>query len=200
MKVIVALIGKAGAGKDTILNHICANYPEYNKIVSCTTRPIRDNERDGEDYHFITNEDFIQKVLNGDMLEATEFNGWHYGTMKSSLIDGINIGVFNPEGFDCLTQIPIKDVHVIGFYIKCDDKERLLRQLNREQKPNVKEIIRRYSTDEMDFAELDEQKVPHITELDNSIEEMLDWNVAAIPLIVYGEISKPQRVVKIVKA
>lgn len=199
-KIIVALMGKAGAGKDTILNKICTDHPEFNKIISCTTRPMRDNEHDGEDYHFITNKDFIQKVLNGDMLEATEFNGWHYGTMKSSLANGINIGVFNPEGFDCLTQIPIKDVHVIGFYIKCNDKERLLRQLNREQNPDIKEIIRRYSTDEMDFTELDEQKVPHITELDNSVERMFDQNVAAIPLIVYNKMAEIQPVDKIVKA
>ena len=144
MKIIVALMGKAGAGKTSILNALCAEHPEYHKIVSCTTRPMRDNEKEGEDYHFLSDSQFIEKIMNGDMLEVTEFNGWHYGTMKSSLIDGINIGVFNPEGYDCLTQIPIKDVKIIGIYIRCHDKERLIRQLNRELEPNVQEIIRRY--------------------------------------------------------
>lgn len=154
-KVIIALIGKAGAGKDTILNKLGELHPEYHKIISCTTRPMRENEVQDIDYHFISHEDFIQKIMNGDMLEASEFNNWHYGTLKSDLIDGINIGVFNPEGYDALTQIPVKGVQVIGFYITCNNKERLLRQLNREKYPDVDEIIRRYTTDEQDFYELD---------------------------------------------
>ena len=66
------------------------------------------------------------------MLEATYFNGWHYGTSKNSLVDGINIGVFNPGGYDCLIQIPEDEVKLIGFYIIASDKTRMLRQLNRE--------------------------------------------------------------------
>ena len=95
----------------------------------------------------------MQKVLNGDMLEATYFNEWHYGTMASSLKEGVNIGVFNPEGFDCLTSSPLEDVIIYGYYIDCSDKERMLRQLNREDKPNVSEICRRYFADEEDFNE-----------------------------------------------
>lgn len=189
MKIIVALMGKAGAGKDTLLNKICAEYPEYHKIVSCTTRPMRDNEKEGEDYHFLSVSQFIEKVMNGDMLEATEFNGWHYGTIKSSLIDGINIGVFNPEGYDCLTQIPMKDVKIIGIYIRCNDKERLIRQLNREFEPNVKEIIRRYQTDEDDFIALDNKQLPQVVEFYNDTPIQLDTIVMTIHnyIELYGQ-------------
>ena len=182
-------MGKAGAGKDTLLNKICTEHSNYHKIVSCTTRPMRENEIDGQDYHFISHEEFTKKVLNGDMLEATEFNGWYYGTMKSSLVDGINIGVFNPEGYDCLTQIPIEDVYVIGFYIKCNDKERLLRQLNREQNPNIKEIIRRYNTDEIDFSELDEGKVSFVFHFNNNTEAQFNQIISLIPELVCEEIA-----------
>ena len=177
-------MGKAGAGKDTLLNKICAEYPEYHKIVSCTTRPMRDNEKEGEDYHFLSVSQFIEKVMNGDMLEATEFNGWHYGTMKSSLIDGINIGVFNPEGYDCLTQIPMKDVKILGFYIQCDDKERLLRQLNREHHPNVEEIWRRYKTDETDFLELDQGKLPSVYRVSNETPAHMEAVIKLIPVLI----------------
>ena len=189
MKIIVALMGKAGAGKTSILNALCAEYPEYHKIVSCTTRPMRDNEKEGEDYHFLSDSQFIEKIMNGDMLEVTEFNGWHYGTMKSSLIDGINIGVFNPEGYDCLTQIPIKDVKIIGIYIRCHDKERLIRQLNRELEPNVKEIIRRYQTDENDFIALDNKQLPQVIEFYNDTPMQIDSIVMAIHnyIELYGQ-------------
>lgn len=150
-KIIVAICGKSGSGKDTIAKHLVSMSPSWNMIVSCTTRPKRDNEVDGEDYYFITNEEFEQKLLNGDMLEATFFNNWHYGTMESTLKPGINVGVFDPAGFEILASDPPKDTIVIGFYITCPDKVRLMRSLMREEDPDVKEIVRRYSTDETDF-------------------------------------------------
>jgi guanylate kinase len=155
MKIIIALIGKSGAGKDTILKELCLRNPFYNNIVSCTTRPPRENEMNGIDYYFISDQLFAEKILNGDMLEATMFNNWGYGTMLSSLKDGINIGVFNPDGFRYLTELHNDNIKVIGFYVHCNDKIRLLRQLNRESDPDVKEIVRRYTTDEFDFSELE---------------------------------------------
>lgn len=189
MKIIIALMGKAGAGKDTLLNKICDKHPNYHKIISCTTRPMRENEKNGQDYYFLSHEDFVQKVLNGDMLEVTGFNGWHYGTMKSGLAEGINIGIFNPEGYDCLTQMPIEDTYVIGFYIQCNDKERLLRQLHREKQPDVKEIVRRYNTDEIDFLELDEGTVPFVFSFDNETEAQFNELVSLIPDLVCEEIA-----------
>lgn len=151
---IVALMGKAGTGKDTILKIITHSYPDkFNEIVSCTTRPPREGEVDGVNYHFLTVPQFTEKILNGDMLEATEFNGWHYGTLKSSLLkDKINIGVFNPAGIYCLMEDHSIDLQV--FWIFANDKERIIRQLKREENPNIKEIFRRYKADERDFADL----------------------------------------------
>lgn len=151
MKIVVALIGKAGAGKDTIAKRLCQLHPNYNMIISCTTRPMREGEEDGINYYYLSNEEFITHIINGDMLEVTEFNNWQYGTLKSTLKDGINIGIFNPEGFCNL--LSEKDLKVIGFLIDCEDKIRLLRQLNREESPDVKEIIRRFSADEKDFSD-----------------------------------------------
>lgn len=77
---IIALFGASASGKDTIQKWVVANYDNVNSIVSCTTRPKRDYEKDEIDYHFITSEDFTKYLLNGQMLEATEFRGWFYGT------------------------------------------------------------------------------------------------------------------------
>ena len=77
---VIALFGKSGAGKDTIQKWIVSNIPDINGIISCTTRPKRDYEEEGKDYFFLTNEDFAEKVLDGSMLEATEFRDWFYGT------------------------------------------------------------------------------------------------------------------------
>ena len=151
---IIALMGKAGSGKDTIMKALLKQPAFQNAvpIISCTTRPKREYEKDGIDYHFLTKEQFTDKILSGDMLEATVFNDWCYGTSIDNLSnDKINIGVFNPEGVGLLRGRD--NIKLILIYIEAKDKDRLLRQLNRENDPDVHEIIRRYSTDEMDFAE-----------------------------------------------
>lgn len=153
---VIALIGKTGAGKDAIQNATCKAHPNvFHKIISCTTRPSRDHEQDGVAYNFLSLEDFTRKVLNGDMLEATEFRGWFYGTPITSLVrDKINIGVFNPAGVEALTSDPRLDVMVI--YVNTNDKVRLMRVLNREDNPNCREICRRFLADDQDFDSFDE--------------------------------------------
>lgn len=157
MKTIVALIGKAGAGKDTIADILCQQHPEWNEIISCTTRPRREGEVEGIDYYYLTEEEFSIKLYNDEFLEMSFFNGWCYGTPKSSIKEGINIGVFDPTGYEQLRDnIDPLEFDVYGFYIDTNDKERLIRQLNREVDPNVEEIIRRYSADEKDFSDIEE--------------------------------------------
>ena len=151
---IIAIMGKAGSGKDTLLKALLKEpqFKDAAPIISCTTRPIRENERDGVDYHYITVEQFTEQVLNGEMLEATLFNNWHYGTsLKNLHKDKLNIGVFNPEGVGLLRDN--KNINLKVIYIEANDKDRLLRQLNRENDPDVHEIIRRFSADEIDFRE-----------------------------------------------
>lgn len=154
MYKIIALIGKAGSGKDTMMRKVLEKNPNLHEIVSCTTRPRREGEVEGVNYFYLTPEQFGDKVLHDEMLEATCFNDWFYGTSYESLrSDVTNIGVFNPAGIDSL--LGRRDVEVHVFYVIASPKDRLLRQLNREKDPNVDEIIRRYKADEIDFADLD---------------------------------------------
>ena len=89
---VIALYGASGSGKDTILKWVVSHYPKLHLIVSCTTRPMRDGEVDGLDYHFVTEEEMMEQILSGEMLEATEFRGWFYGTQTSALSeDTVNI-------------------------------------------------------------------------------------------------------------
>lgn len=161
-KIIVAFMGQAGAGKDTIANALYEDiqkrkdFPSTSLIVSCTTRPPREGELNGVNYHFLSTDEFGQKVLNGDMLEATCFNEWFYGTAKSALSGDINIGVFNPEGIYSLLESHNKDIYLIVYYVLASGKTRLLRQLNREENPDIDEILRRYKADEIDFADLND--------------------------------------------
>ena len=154
MYKILAIMGQAGSGKDSLMKALIdGNYiPDAKPIISCTTRPIREHEVDGVNYHYLTNDEFAEQVLNGEMLEATVFNNWCYGTSVKNLHPNcLNIGVFNPEGVEILQEANNVDLEII--YIVADDKVRLLRQLNREEHPNCDEIVRRFGTDKKDFNE-----------------------------------------------
>jgi guanylate kinase len=157
MYKIVTLSGKAGAGKDRMMQEVLKvlreESPEFtiNEIVSCTTRPMREGEVNGRNYYFLTHEEFAERLADGTMVEATIFNDWCYGSCLEHMNeDGINIGVYNPEGVAILQSIP--DIMVYSIFVDAPDKVRLLRQLNREENPDVKEIIRRFSADEADFS------------------------------------------------
>lgn len=150
---IIAFFGPSSSGKDT-LTKILAERSDINEIISCTTRPMRDYEKDGIDYHFLTTEEFSEKVLNGTMLEATSFRDWFYGTPLESLDENkINVGVFNKQGIECL--LSDNRLEVIPIYVACEDKKRLIRSLERENNPDCEEICRRFLADQQDFEEID---------------------------------------------
>lgn len=87
------------------------------------------------------------------MLEAACFNDWFYGTAEESFVeDKINIGVFNPDAIEALMLH--KNILLYTFYIEATDKNRLIRQLNRVQDPDIDEIIRRYKAEKIEHSEL----------------------------------------------
>ena len=150
---ILALFGKSGAGKDTILKWMVSNIPNVHKIVNCTTRPKRDYEKDGVDYYFLSIPDFTKRIFYGSMLEATSFNDWFYGTSIDGLNkDCLNIGVFNINGLEILLED--KRLEVLPVYVDTRDKVRLLRSLEREDNPNCTEICRRFLADKQDFSNI----------------------------------------------
>lgn len=152
---IVALIGKAGAGKDFLLQEILKAKPEYHEIISHTTRPPREGEVNGKNYYFVTEEEFAALP----MLEEVSFRDWHYGTSLSAFDPAaINIGVFNPEGLRKLSQY--EGLTVYPFYVYADTRTRLIRQLTREQLPDIDEVYRRYNADNADFGD-EKEEIDH---------------------------------------
>lgn len=158
--IIIAITGPSCAGKDTLMRELYARFYQRDMterfqhvyyIISSTTRPPRVNEKEGKDYHFISNISFLQKIINDEMLEWTKFRNWGYGTDKKSVCnkDGaINIGVFNLQGIDNLNQQD--DYIIIPIYLIVNWKERLRRSIQREKKLTF-EMIRRLFADYKDF-------------------------------------------------
>ena len=163
---IIALVGKAGSGKDYWLRYICENNEDVHEIISCTTRPPRPSELDGINYHFLTKEEFLKEKY----VEYCEFNNWYYGTREKDLSkDELNLGVFNLSGIEALLKNP--EINLFVIYLKTDDKIRLIRQLQRDSS-DIQEIFRRYQADEKDFDNIRidniKKKVPIYYVINNS--------------------------------
>lgn len=178
---VVAIMGKSASGKDTLLNAICEKFPKLNKKISTTTRPKRDYEVDGVDYFFTDPTQFAQKIIDGDMMEATSFNDWFYGTEKKAFVeDEINIGIFNPDGIRALLEDGRIDLTVV--YLTCPDKLRLIRSLNREENPDIEEIFRRFKTDSCDFDGIDFDFI----ELESNSTSTIEALVKQLTKIILG--------------
>lgn len=170
---LVALIGKSGSGKDTIKNKLLSQCKGLSRVVTSTTRPAREGEVDGVDYNFLTDQEFTDKILNGDLIEATQHREWFYGTDSVSLKEEtINLIVLTPDGIRAIQEA--EDIDLLVIYIMCPNKERLIRTLNRETAPDIDEIFRRYKQDREDFSDLEF----NFTVMDNSgkysMEQIVD--------------------------
>lgn len=85
---VLVMSGPSGSGKSTVVNRLCADSSvRLIKMISATTRPIRPTETDGEDYYFLTDEEFGQRRDAGDFAECEEVHssGFWYGTLMSEL-------------------------------------------------------------------------------------------------------------------
>ena len=76
----------SGAGKTTIVKHLVSQIPSLKFSISATTRKPRNYEEDGVDYHFLTIQEFQDRVQAGEILEWQEvYPGAFYGTLKSEV-------------------------------------------------------------------------------------------------------------------
>lgn len=92
MKKLFVISGSSGVGKGTVLKEFLAKRKEFKLSISCTTRQMRPGEKDGENYFFISKEEFKQGIEAGDFLEWAEFSDNYYGTGKSFIEKSLNKG------------------------------------------------------------------------------------------------------------
>ena len=89
---LIVLSGPGGVGKSTVSDYLRVNCPEIWVSVSATTRAPREGERDGIDYFFITESEFIEKKDRGDFLEWAHFAGNYYGTPREAVVEHMTSG------------------------------------------------------------------------------------------------------------
>lgn len=98
----VVISGPSGSGKSTLCGRLCQR-PGYRFSVSATTRAPRQGERMGEDYHFVSRDEFAAMRDRGELLESSEHFGNHYGTPRRQVEEAVANG-----------EIVILDIDVNG--------------------------------------------------------------------------------------
>ena len=165
---MIVLVGESASGKSSIEKFLVNNY-EYKKVVSYTTRPPRDGEIDGVDYHFIDTEKFLRLKAEGFFAETAMYREWYYGTAKEDCTDD-KIAVLTPHGLRQVSKID--SINATSFYINVPRRDRLIKILQRGD--NIEEAYRRSLSDVGQFDGI-EDEVDYIIHNDGykkSIAEM----------------------------
>lgn len=160
MGKIFYLMGKSASGKDTLYKRLQEEL-EFSTIVLYTTRPIREGEQEGKEYHFVDEARFAQFMDSGKVIESRTYNTvhgpWTYFTVDDGQVQlekesYLVIGTL--ESFVNMQKYYGTDA-VIPLYIHVDDGVRLARALERERQqkePKYAEMCRRFLADSEDFS------------------------------------------------
>lgn len=89
---IIVIVAPSGSGKSTLIKKIKHTHSILEESISCTTRPMRKNERQGEDYFFMDKKTFIAKRERGEFLEWACVHSHYYGTPKDLVVDMLTKG------------------------------------------------------------------------------------------------------------
>lgn len=163
MSKIFFVLGKSCSGKDTIFRYLKDNKDlNLKTVVGYTTRPMREGETEGVEYHFVSPEKMKQMKECGKVIECRDYNTvhgiWSYFTADDGQIDlgkenYLYIGTL--ESFNDMVKYYGKGI-VEPIYIQVETGERLERAVKRERQqkePKYAELCRRFLADEEDFKE-----------------------------------------------
>lgn len=175
MAKIFCIMGKSSSGKDTIYRKLLKDKKlALKKIITYTTRPMRDGEKEGVQYFFKTKEEMDAFEAQGRLVEKrvyhTILGDWYYFTVDDGQVekDGNYIIITTLDQFSRIRDY-WKEDKVLPIYIEVDDGERLKRALRREmsqEKPQYEEMCRRFLADNKDFSKenLEAAKVDRVFE------------------------------------
>lgn len=138
---MIVLVGESASGKSSIERYLVDNCG-YNKVVSYTTRPPREGEVNGIDYHFIDAEQFNKLNKQGFFAESASYRDWYYGIAKEDCTDD-KVAVLTPHGLRQVSKID--GINIISFHINVPRRDRLIKILQRGD--SIEESYRRNLSD-----------------------------------------------------
>ncbi|HHZ00086.1 MAG TPA: guanylate kinase [Sedimentibacter sp.] len=115
--LLVVISGPSGAGKGTICMQLLLDMSFLKVSVSATTRKPREGEKDGVDYYFIDEEEFLRRVANNEFLEYAKVYGNYYGTPKEEVFKQLKAGNDIILEIDIQGALQVKKNYPLGVFI-----------------------------------------------------------------------------------
>lgn len=132
-KKIIVFAGPSGVGKSTLAKVLLEEFNDFQFSISATTRPAREGEKDGVDYHFLDEEAFQEKIQANEFIEWEEvYPGRYYGTLKyeiNRIAAEENIAIFD---IDVLGALNIKKIYgdeAYVVFVKPESTDALIKRL-----------------------------------------------------------------------
>ncbi|MDR3143371.1 MAG: hypothetical protein LBT57_00730 [Puniceicoccales bacterium] len=157
--------GPSCVGKTTLVTGFLRHHPDYplRRVVTCTTRPQRPGEIDGQDYHFLSAENFEQRIRKDEFLEFTPVYGTHlYGTLVESVLPFLDTYhlflTIDVHGMQAISKSHARFASLggrcVSIFLKPDDLKTLQHRLQK-RRDSAEEIARRLKSadTELSYAE-----------------------------------------------
>ena len=166
----------SGSGKTTIVRNLLGKNLDLEFSISATSRPKRENEVDGKDYHFLTAEDFKEKIAKDEFVEWEEvYENRFYGTLKSELeriwAQGKHV-IFDVDvvgGLNIKKKYPYK---ALAIFVMPPSIEELQKRLNIRSTDSSEDIETRVNKANEELSYADKFDVIIINDqLDKAIQE-----------------------------
>jgi len=177
----VVISAPSGAGKTTIAHAILRAHPTLRFSVSATTRPIRDGEKEGRDYFFLSNDEFRRRIDAGEFVEWEEIYGNYYGTLRQEVDRALE------QGQHILFDVDVKG----GLSIRKQYPESLLVFIRPPSPEALDDRLRNRKTESETSVSLRLARVPLEMELGKAfdyqvINDDLEHAIAQVDSIVTG--------------
>ena len=182
---LIVISAPSGTGKTTVVKKLLQQSTNLEASVSFTTRKMRENEKEGLDYFFVSEKTFANMIQNNDFLEHATVFGNFYGTEKKSVSENLNEGVNVILEIDWQGALQIKSSmpSCVMIFLIPPSKEVLLSRLKNRGTDSDQEIAYRFNQAVLDLEQSD--KFDHVL-----VNDQLEKVVTEIALCIEGKANK----------
>ena len=183
-RLLIVLSGPSGVGKDALLRKMKEQRYPFHYVVTVTSRPRREGERDGVDYRFISQREFHQMIDNGELLEWANVYGNYYGVPRKEISQALSKGRDVIVKVDVQGAATIKRIlpQAVSIFLRPPSMEELERRLRQRHSESAKDLALR-----LQKAEEEMKSLPLFDHVLTSYQGKLDELIPQIQAIVTAE-------------